>query len=367
MDLFNLTAKLTLDTSDYDKNIDKVNTNTSKFSSQTEKNISTIAKNAWLGIAGTVTKVAGTIAQATLDLVNYADKYGDLSAKYDISSQSLQEFEYVATQTGATLDGLLSTMTMMYNRAKEGDEVFAKLGVSVTDANGNMKSMDELFWEVKEALDGIENSGDKSALMLEAFGRNAMSAGEFLRTDASELKAMADEAHELGIVLDEEVVDKAGGINDKIDEFKLRWQSALSALLLGQENAMDLFENVLNDTIDYIANIDWIGLGLRIGKSLLKGILNAGWNTIATIFGKGWLWGKEDNSGNNIITTTTPDEDIITDTDIVDMNSYEINERSSKMMEIKLTASGTSAIDDKNIKAIAKEIVPIIDKELGGI
>lgn len=362
MDIFNLTATVTLDTSNYKKGIEDVKKTNQDVSSSTEKNIQTIATNAWVQLGSTVLNVAKQIAQASLDLVNYADKYGDLSAKYDISSQSLQEFEYIASQSGATLETLLSTMTMMYNRAKEGDEVFDKLGVSVTDVNGNMKSMDTLFWEVKEALDNVENSGDKSALMLEAFGRNAMSVGEFLRRDTDELKALAQEANDLGIVLDESVIDKAGGVNDAIDEFKLRWQSALSALILGQEDAVELFENVLYDTIDMLEQVDWGAIGSRIAKALLKGLWEAMKNSfkenLLVTLGKGWLWGREESSD----TEEMPDLD---DAEIMNSSSFEVTERSSQVLEVKVSANGSSPIDENNAEMIAQAIVPYIDKNLG--
>ena len=330
-------------------------------------------------IAQAVINAGKQIAKITLDLVNYADKYDDLSAQYDMTTASLQEFEYVASQTGATLETVLSTMTMMYNRAKEDDEVFAKLGVSVRDVNGNMKTMDTLFWEVKEALDNVDNSGDRSALMLEAFGRNAMSLGEFLRTDTRELKSMAQEAHDLGIILSEETTEGAGALNDKLAELKLRGQSAFAELIFGAEGAEEKFD----DFMDELAKIAeeavpvFANIGLEIGGAMLKGIAkglgNKIWEQVKFIFGEGWAWGEKtiDNAGEFFSKALFMDENFFNsslgDSDIMNPNNYEVTERKSTTTEIKLTASGTSAMDEQNIKAIAQELVPIIDKQMGGI
>ena len=402
MNIFNLTASLTLDKSQYEQGIETAKSKGKDFASKTEKDIGVIATNAWLELGKKVIEAGKKIADVTLDLVNYADKYGDLSKKYDISTQSLQEFEYVSSQTGATLETVLSTMTMMYNRAKENDEVFSKLGVSVYDVNGNMKSMDTLFWEVKEAIDNVENSGDKSALMLEAFGRNAMSLGEFLRTDAGELKAMADEAHNLGIILKNETIERAGDFNDQLDALKLQGKTAFTELLAGTEGAEvkvdDFFDRIseaideyapsffkfairflgklivavskalpslVGTIIDAIFEIDWFQVGVNIMVAIGRGILSIFTNIIKKIGDFLHL----DTSGLDFASNFDNESANLSfdDADIMDTNNYEVTERKSSTMEIKLTASGTTAMDEQNIKAIAQELVPIIDKQMGGI
>ena len=124
MNIFNLTASLTLDKSQYEKGIEDAKGKGEEFSKKTEKNIGIISANAWLELGKKVISAGQKIAQVTLDLVNYADKYDDLSARYDMTTASLQEFDYVASQTGATLDGVMGAMTIMYNKAKENDEAF---------------------------------------------------------------------------------------------------------------------------------------------------------------------------------------------------------------------------------------------------
>lgn len=397
MNIFNLFAKLTLDRTDYKQGIQEAKQESQDFAQKTNQFLKTIATNAWVELGKTVINVASKIANATLDLVNYADTYGDLSAKYDISTKSLQEFDYIASQNGATLETLLSSMTMMYNRAKEDAEVFSQLGVSVRDTNGNMKAMDTLFWEVKSALDNVTSSGDQSALMLESFGRSAMSIGEVLRKDTEELKALAQEANDLGIILSEDVPDKAGAFNDFLDGMRLRGKTAFTEFLAGAEGSEEKLNEFLYDVmgavekylpqltrfgikvlaqvivavakslpdivdvlVDELLKINWLEVGLNIAKALVQGLAKGLMNTLGTIFGKGWLWGKDEGDD-------TTGEMPIGDRDIMPTGSYEVSERSSKSIEVKVSASGTSAIDEQNAKVIAKELAPYIDKELGGV
>lgn len=360
INLFNLFAKLTLDKSDYEKNIKDAKKESQDFAEKTLNAIKVISANAWVELAQKVFNAGKAIATTTLQLVDYADKYGDLSAKYDISTQSLQEFEYIASQNGATLESVLSTMTMMYNRAKEGDEVFDKLGISVKDTNGNMKSMVDLFWETKTAIDQVDNSGDQSALMLEAFGRNAMSLGEILRRDTGELRDMADKAHELGIVMNEEVIDSAGAFNDMLDEMKLRGQSAFAEFFMGAEGSAEKVDDFLNDITDRIEDFTpkFLDIGLKLGWSLLKGIVKGVGNLLGGI-GK-WLFGIKDEE------EPQQQEVVSLNNQPIPLPNYNVNE-SKQSIDINIKATGDTPISSENASLIAQELIPFIDEKLGRV
>ena len=362
MNLFNLFAKLTLDRSDYDKNIEDAKKKGDDFAEKTSKQIGVISANAWVQLAQTILKAGQALVNTTLDLINYADKYDDLSAKYDMSTRSLQEFEYIASQNGTTLEELLSTMTMMYNRAKENDEVFEKLGISVRDTNGNMKSMSDLFWETKTAIDQVSNSGDQSALMLEAFGRNAMATGEVLRRDTEELRAMAERANELGIVLDETTTESAGRFNDMLSEMELRGKSAFISFIAGAEGSEQQLDQFLDDVVNKIEELTprFLEIGVKLGWSLIKGLVKGVGNLISGI-GK-WIFGIKDEETPQ--TQTTP---LTTDTQIMPTNSYEINNNNRQTMDINITATGDTEISKDNASLIAEQLIPYIDKKLGEV
>lgn len=370
MNLYNVTAKLTLDTSEYDKNLENSKKNVKDFSDKTERNIGVIATNAWLQIGQAVVQFGQKLAQVTLDLVNYADRYDDLSAKYDVSYQSLQELDYIASQTGTTLESLLSSMTMMYNRAKEDDEVFSKLGVDIRDVNGNMKSMDELFWETKNALDEVTNSGDRSALMLEAFGRNAMENGEFFRKSASDLNELKQQANDLGIVLEEGITAKAGSINDKLAEMKLRGQTAFTELILGAEGAEEKFDSFIDDLVATVD--DWLPSMVKAGGKLGGALIQGLWEIIKDNFVR-LLFQPIEWIANLFGTSIYPKEEENVSRETLDTKvmpsgtGYEVNTNNTNTIKVEVEAKGDTAIDEENAEKIARKLAPIVDKNLGRV
>lgn len=278
---------------------------TDNTGSKFEKSIGLIALNSVVSLGKALLDVGKMMMKLFTNSIDFADSFGELSAKYDIGTKSLQEFNYIATQTGTDLNSILSSMTMMYSKAKENSDVFKKLGISVTDANGNMKSMDKLFWETKNAIDNVNNSGEKSALMLELFGRNAMELGEFFRKDSEELEVLAERANTLGIVMNDDVIESAGKFNDMLDELKLRGKSAFAEMIMGVDGAKEKFSDFCDDVVvllDALVPI-FADVGVKLGEELLKGFVKVlgkrVLNALKFAVGEGWLWGNRNYEGGS--------------------------------------------------------------------
>lgn len=276
-------------------------------------------------------------------------------------------------------------MTMMYNKAKENGEVFEKLGVSVRDTSGNMKAMDTLFWEVKSALDNVKNSGEKSALMLEVFGRNAMSVGEFLRKDSDELEYLGQKAEDLGIILEDKTINTAGKFNDVLDEMRLRGKTAFAELIAGAEGSREKFEDFMNDFTAIIQTFIpvFAEIGVELGRALLKGIakslVKSAWENVKNAgilsMGKDLMGGrgepklsdmfylpmtgfKEENNLQTALDTISPDNytptnknPLSTSTSNIDNSTYNIS------IETKegITRENAEYFADIVIKKIATE------------
>lgn len=219
------------------------------------------------------------------------------------------------TKVSTSVEQLTTSMSMLYMRAKQDGDAFKQLGVSVKDNEGNFKSMDELFWETAEALNSLEDDGAKSAYMLDLFGRSAMNVGEVLRKSSGEITAMRQEAHELGVVMDESTINFASDMNDTFAVLKLQGQSALASLVAGAPDAEEKLQNFIDNVLemlngyipafvnfslrlllqvalglirtapslaieivtaiqDAIFGMNWFQFGVDLGKAILEGLIN---------------------------------------------------------------------------------------------
>lgn len=398
MNVFELFAVLTLQKDDYNKDLD----DTEKKSKNWASNIEGLLKNkvviAWLAIGTAVIDVGKKINKLMLDTMNYADTVGDLAAKYGVSTDAISEMQYIADQSSTSIEGMTSAMTMLLNRAKENGEGFKELGVDVYDANGNLKQMDDLFYETIGALNAIESDGEKSRLMLETFGRSAMTVGEVVRKSSEELAQMRQEAHDLGIVMSEESINFASDMNDTFAVLKLQGQSALASLVAGAPDAEEKLQNyfdsimsmldgyipafanfalrlifqgaiaiarsapslvveILDVIIDTIFGINWLQVGIDIGKAVLEGILNVVLSALNLLLG--WTGIK------------IPKVDFAVGENLFDEGSlggeYEISENVRQDITVKVEASGDGAVNEETAEKTAQALAPYIDKILGGM
>ena len=397
MNVFELFAVLTLNKDDYEKNLDSTEKKTRTWADK----IQDLMKNKTVAAITVVTKavveLGKKIDQLMQQSLKYADQMGDLAAKYGTTSEAISEMAYVATQAGSDVNTLTNAMSMLYMRAKQDGAAFQSLGVSVKDANGNFKAMDELFWETVYAMNDLNSEGEKSAYMLDLFGRSATQIGEILRKDSSELEEMRKRAHDLGIVVNQTTADFAGSWFDKLDELKLQGQSVLASLAAGApeaeeklqaffDNIMEMLERyvpmfvnftlrvavqcfialvriapslvseVITTIIDTILNTNWLQVGIDIGKSVLEGLVNtiiSGLNAVLKIFGVN-IPKVDFDVGENYFDN------------VGELGNYEISENSRQDINIRVEASGNTAISKESAEKTAEALAPYIDKILGG-
>lgn len=400
MNVFELFAVLTLQKDDYEKGLDDTEKKASTWGDKIKDIMQNKAVMAIMLVVKALVDVGKKLNQLMLDTMNYADTVGDLAAKYGVTTDAISEMQYIADQSSTSVEGLTSAMTMLLNRAKENGDGFKELGVDVFDANGNIKQMDELFYETIGALNSIDNEGEKSRLMLETFGRSAMTVGEVLRKTTEEINAMRQEAHDLGVVMEENTINFASDMNDKMAVLKLQGQSALASLIAGESDAEEKLQNFFDSVmsfldgyvptfvnfgvrlllqiaiamvriapsiayqlvdvlIDTILNVDWLQVGVDVGKSLAEGVVNMLVSALNVVIG--WTGVK------------IPKVDFGVGSDIGSMSlgemvgeEYEISENINQTIEVKVEASGDTAVSEDTAEKTAQALAPYIDKILGG-
>lgn len=165
-------------------------------------------------------KLAEFMKDSAEDSAAYADDIMTMSTKYNMSTDSLQEFKYMAelvdTDLG-TITGSMSKLTKSLGEmAKTGEasDAMKKLGVNIYDANGQLKSADEVFLDVIDRLGQLEPGIERDALAMEIFGKSAQELNPLIETGRAGIEAYAQEAHEMGAVLDTDALESLGAMDD---------------------------------------------------------------------------------------------------------------------------------------------------------
>lgn len=156
-----------------------------------------------------------------------ADDLNTLSATTGLSTKQLQEFAYASDLIDVSTDtlvGSLKKLTNNMNSAKDGTgasaEAFKKLGISVTDAEGNLRNNNDVFNETIRALGNVANETERDALAMQIFGKSATDLNPLIEGGIDTLDEMAKKANDLGLVLSQEALDGANAFNDELDILK---------------------------------------------------------------------------------------------------------------------------------------------------
>lgn len=181
-----------------------------------------------LALAGGFAAVAAAIVKAEKAMISmtkesaaFADNIITLSMQTGQSTQQLQEFAYASELIDVSVDTLQGSLTKLTNNMQDtmngtgnAKESFEALGVSVTNADGSMRSANDVFYETIDALGQVKNETERDAIAMDIFGRSAQDLNPLIIQGSKTIKAYADEAHNMGYVLDDEALSALGAVDD---------------------------------------------------------------------------------------------------------------------------------------------------------
>lgn len=182
-------------------------------------------------------EVGGALVDCTMDAAAYSDELLTQSTVTGLSTDKLQELGYAADLVDTSVDTITGSMTKnlkAMNSAREGTgaaaEAYAKLGVSVTNADGSLRDQEEVYWEVIDALGNVSNETERDALAMDILGRSAKELNPLIEAGSETMASLAEEAHETGYVMSDEMLGAFGEFDDQMVRFKNSGQAAKNAL-----------------------------------------------------------------------------------------------------------------------------------------
>lgn len=226
MEVFKLFGSILVDSSKAEDSISKTDKKAEGLGSRLGKGIKTAAK--WGAAIGAAAIAAGgAMFGAATKAAEATDRIDKMSQKIGISRKGFQEWDFILSQSGTDIEKLQVGMKTMVQRMDEsvkgtgrGSEAFNKLGLSVKDLNGNMKSQEQMFEETARALQGMPAGAEKSQLAFDLFGKAGLELMPMLNGAAGSIDEMKAKAEELGLVISDDAVDAGVQFTDAMDQLK---------------------------------------------------------------------------------------------------------------------------------------------------
>ena len=200
----------------------------------------TLAKGVAAGFTALATAAAGAVAglaKLSVSSAENADEILTLSQKTGMSTEALQGYKYAAelidtsleTMTGSLAKNIRS-MTSAASGTGAAAEAYKALGVSVTDANGNLRDSESVYWETIDALGQVSDETQRDSLAMQVFGKSAQELNPLIEKGSEAVKAYTEEAKEMGAVMSGEQLENLGAFDDAMQRLKAGAEAGKNAL-----------------------------------------------------------------------------------------------------------------------------------------
>lgn len=218
MDLFELVAKLTLDSSEYEKGISNSQSSAKTWGSS-------LAKAGKVGIAAITATTAAVVAfgvgltKSVNSVADYGDKVDKMSQKIGISTDAYQKWDYVMQRAGTNVDNLKMGMKTLSQQAEKGSDAFQKLGISQEEVSS--LSQEELFEKTVKGLADMEAGTERTALATQLLGRAGADLGPLLNQGSDAIEEQMEIAEKYGMVMPEAAVKASAAFEDSMTTMQM--------------------------------------------------------------------------------------------------------------------------------------------------
>lgn len=189
-----------------------------------------------------------------------ADDLATLSAQTGLSVEEIQKMQYASNLVDVSVDDMTGSLKKLTQQMGKDADVFDKLGVSITDSNGEMRSATDVWYDSLEALSKIQNETERDALSMELFGKSAASLTGIIDDGGAAMKELGQEAEDLGLVMSGDAVNAAVEFNNQMDLMKQRTSMAFmemgSALATTLVPMLEKLVEVVTSVVTWFSDLD---------------------------------------------------------------------------------------------------------------
>lgn len=271
MDVFDLYAKISLDTSGYESGLQDASKTTQSFGTRLSNGFKAAGKLAATAMAaiGTATVAAtGAFVAGAKEVAAYGDNIDKMSQKMGMSAEAYQEWDAVMQHSGTSMETMKAGMKTLANAVESGNEAFQRIGL--TQEELAKMSQEDIFAATIAGLQNVEDVTERTYLAGQLLGRGATELGALLNTSAEETQAMRDRVHELGGVMSDEAVKASAQFQDNLQDMTTAMSGikraitgdllpglnlvmeGFTSLLVGEEGGVEAFDKGFHNIIDTV-------------------------------------------------------------------------------------------------------------------
>ena len=164
----------------------------------------------------TLKLASNAVEKAQIDYNEAVKKNGANSAQAQKAALALENAQ---VKLAAAQRGVESASQAVEPKMNAMTQAYSKLGVSVYDAEGNMRDGETVYWEVIDALKEMENETERDALGMQILGKSAQELNTIIEMGSEGVAEYTDMAVNMGAVLGGEGLAALGALDDQMQIF----------------------------------------------------------------------------------------------------------------------------------------------------
>ena len=176
------------------------------------------------GVAAAAVAGARWLTDLTGKALDAAGRLDDLAQATGVSGETLSRFSIAAKLGGTDIEGLaggLQKLNIKIDDAANGGSqaaaAFGRIGVSVKDAGGEVRSTEDILGDVAERFATMEDGAAKTSIAVDLFGKSGTNLIPMLNSGRDGLDEAARAADALGITLSGDTIAAAAAAGDSLD------------------------------------------------------------------------------------------------------------------------------------------------------
>ncbi len=163
--------------------------------------------------------------------IDAAAELDDLSQKTGIAVESLSRLQYAAGLEG--VEDLGASLAKLSKTIATDAEMFQVLGIQVEDANGNLRTTEDVLLDLADLFAKSADGTRKAALAQELFGKSGAALIPFLNKGRDGIKELTAEADRLGVTISGNTAKAADDFNNNMFRLKEGVKGAVNQITEG--------------------------------------------------------------------------------------------------------------------------------------
>ena len=217
---------------------------TKGLAAATEK-LTKFGKVAGAAVGVAVVGAATGLAALTKAAIDNADELDNMSQRTGVSVEALSRLQYAAKLSDTSIESLQTGFRTLANNMVAGSGAFAKLGISITNTDGSMRSSVEIFSEIADRFAGMENGALKSSLAVDIFGRSGLDLIPMLNAGSAGLAEFARQSDQAGYTLSTEAASGAAKFKNTLDGIGITMNGVVNKVMVAALPALQSLADTL--------------------------------------------------------------------------------------------------------------------------